>query len=124
MRLLIAGWSQTCVQRRAEMEGCPNYQHQSRQTCAPFFFAVPGIENLPAFLAQVLKFWPTDHFSSQTGGVRPTGCDHLRSDPDELGRPLERTASAAVIGFGPLHVEAYVSDAFQSPLRMASPWTG
>lgn len=107
--IAVAGWTQTCVERRAKLKGVNLNTRADKR--APFFFAIPGIENLPAFGSGV-KF-PTDH--SPLKAAAYTQPDVIICDPTlTIGETPERTASAAVIALVRC-IEAYVSDAFNPP---------
>jgi len=107
--IAVAGWADTCVEHRTNLNGA--YQNTRTDKRAPLFFAIPGIENLPVYGAGVQ--FPAGH--SPLKAAAYTQPDVIICDPTlTIGETPERTASAAVIALVRC-IEAYVSDAFNPP---------
>jgi len=103
--IAIGGWSVSSADR----DGAA--QNINTRKCAPYFFAVPGIENLPTFHANV-QILADETFPKPAAFAQP---DVIICDPTlTVGETPQRTASAAVTAMVRC-VEAYVSDAFNPP---------
>jgi len=107
--IAVAGLAEFRVAHRSDRNGAAKKMNSDQR--APLFFAIPGIENLPAYGAAA-QFPADPTHPYMAAGSQP---DVIICDPTvTMGETPERTASAAITAMIRC-IEAYVSDGFNPP---------